>query len=853
MDTKIFSWLHISDIHFGHGDQAHRWSQDYLTDALLADLKSSVQDSSADDVPLPLDSVLVTGDIAFKGAVDEYKRAMNWLLKLAEAAHLTNRDVFVIPGNHDIQRTLRGERQAYRLIQDLREHGEALDPALEDTADRLILTRRLQNYLRFASDFAPACLDVVSEPEQWLFWSHYLYPRTDLNVSIHLLGLNSALLCNDDHDKGKLQFGVKQLAPLCANKSANEVRIVLTHHPLADTADAESEHVTAIRTTADIHLFGHVHNPDFQLTRYGAREDAVRIVAGAIHGDPGNREEAYHFGSIAQLDDGKLELRVWPRRWVPERRGFAPDQRLTAGIGTYTSVPMTRTKVVASSLPSPGILKPLLAPLPRVQFAIKSRRSVIDPPGAQHWLSLARLNETSKLLEGNLEPAKTTTSAPVTSMDAWKISLIDNIRSTVGNDTSAILLHGIRGVGKSMLLLRYVAAAQREENRIFVDYGALGDRTPDDVASELKTYLAGIRRNTPLFIAVDGLDIACRQQAVNTGNPLAESMLAFYARSLLGLLAERRAFMLFTADDPPNHDGSDSTEDWATKCLKEILTERFGEVQEHPREVQVSFRLLPPTGIHDLGVRSRLFPMVAVTDKLWSKYPYLRLPIFFDALREATFEVLQFTTRREFLRMGSKRATSLGARRHGYFKALDDVTTFIDALEHLPIDLRKEPQAATSCLSLIEKEMTGDWDYLLELPEGLVYRLEQLHCWLIEERWRFSNTYALSNVVTLLSRFHRFRPANTVYSHCNLRNAQMEKAKIAGTRFHGVDLSGATITDAVIDNTWFYGVDLTRTKLDGSTITGDSRFVGCRATGQALANSKAGPEVRIVEQVVDEQ
>jgi predicted phosphodiesterase len=854
--TKIFSWLHISDIHFGHGDQAHRWSQHHLTDALLADLKSSFEDdpteSRHDAVPRP-DAVLVTGDVAFKGAADEYDLAKNWLLKLAETAGLTNRDIFLIPGNHDIQRTQTGERQAFRLIRDLRERGDLLDPALEDIADRIIVTRRLENYLRFASDFAPACLDVVSEPEQWLFWSHHIQPRPDVNVRIHLLGLNSAMLCNDDKDKGKLQLGAKQLETLSAAKPLHEVRIVLTHHPLEELIDATTEHVVSIRTTADIHLFGHVHNPVFQLTRYGATEDAVRIVAGAIHGDPGNREEAYHFASIIQMDDGNLELRVWPRRWVPEQNGFAPDQKLLKGSATYTSLPLAKTKASKTSLSAAAILKPLLPQLPRAQFSpIKSRQSVIDPPGARHWLSIARLNERSKMLEGSLDPGENLTWAPPAANDEWKTSLIDNIRMTVGNARSAILLHGIRGVGKSILLLRYVAAAPPTESRIFVDYGALEDRTPDDLASELQSYLQGVSANTPLFIAVDGLDIACRQQAVRTGNPLAESMLAFHTRGLLAALAEHQAFIVLTADDPPSNDGGDSAEDWATKSLKEILTETFLKREANLQTVspRISFRLLPPTGAGDLVVRSNLVPMIAPIDKLWTKFPYLQLPVFFDALREAPFGVLQFTTRREFLSMGAKRATALGARRHVYFKTLDDIATFINALEDLPVDLKKEPRAA-SCLSLIEKEITGDWEYLLEIPEALVHRLEQLHSWLIEERWRFSSTYALSNVVTLLSRFHRFKPAKMIYSHCNLRNAQMEQANMAGTRFHGVDLSGATITDAVLDDTWFYGVDLTRAKLDRSTISGDSRFVGCRSADQALTNAKSGPRVRNVEQFID--
>ena len=328
-------------------------------------------------------------------------------------------------------------------------------------------------------------------------------------------------------------------------------------------------------------------------------------------------------------------------------------------------------------------------------------------------------------------------------------------------------------------------------------------------------------------------------------------MLQFYTLELLELLDAHPAFIVFSADDPPANSGLEIADPWATKSITDVLINRAkqsGNI-DAGKGAQLVFRLLAPATRLDLAVRSRVVPMIAADDVIWSKYPFLQLPVFFDALRKPTFRNLQSTTKLDFLRIGQERAKTLGARRHVYFKSLDEIEAFIDALESLPADLKEAPQTA-ACLSLIAKEITGDWEYLLEVPEGLIYQLEKLHAWLIEERWRFSSTYALSNVVTLLSRFRRYRPART-YSHCNLRNAQMDKAEMAGTRFHGVDLSGATITDAVIDDAWFYGVDLTRTKLDRSTINGDSRFVGCRAADEALANAKKGSQVRVTEEFKD--
>jgi len=76
MQTPIFTWLHVTDIHFGHGDATHGGNQKLVLRKLLEDL----QQRSELDIPVP-NAIFVTGDIAFSGAVkarDEYDRARDW-------------------------------------------------------------------------------------------------------------------------------------------------------------------------------------------------------------------------------------------------------------------------------------------------------------------------------------------------------------------------------------------------------------------------------------------------------------------------------------------------------------------------------------------------------------------------------------------------------------------------------------------------------------------------------------------------------------------------------------------------------------------------------------------------------
>ena len=199
MQTPIFTWLHVSDIHFGHGDATHSWDQKLVLSKLLEDL----QHRSELDIPVP-NAIFITGDIAFSGAVralDEYDRARDWLNSIADALHLTSRDVFLVPGNHDVQRDIYTKhRDVRRLVDRLRSGEESIDEALEDQGDYDRLSCRLQHYLGFAAQFGPE-----TREQQRLFWVQRI--PLQYSLTLRVAGLNTALLCQDDQDQGRLALG----------------------------------------------------------------------------------------------------------------------------------------------------------------------------------------------------------------------------------------------------------------------------------------------------------------------------------------------------------------------------------------------------------------------------------------------------------------------------------------------------------------------------------------------------------------------------------------------------------------------------------------------------------------------
>ncbi|HWT37588.1 MAG TPA: metallophosphoesterase, partial [Paraburkholderia sp.] len=88
-------WLHISDFHFRKGDT-------YDSDVVLRALIKSVGDYRA--AGRCCDLIFATGDIAQGGKREEYEQATRFFDALLEAAGLQRRHLFVVPGNHDVDR-----------------------------------------------------------------------------------------------------------------------------------------------------------------------------------------------------------------------------------------------------------------------------------------------------------------------------------------------------------------------------------------------------------------------------------------------------------------------------------------------------------------------------------------------------------------------------------------------------------------------------------------------------------------------------------------------------------------------------------------------------------------------------
>lgn len=88
-------WLHLSDLHIGTKD----WQLDTVLQALKRDLPGLLAHAARKPQLL-----FVTGDVAKRAREVEYDAAFRFLDELCQLLELGRERVFLVPGNHDVDR-----------------------------------------------------------------------------------------------------------------------------------------------------------------------------------------------------------------------------------------------------------------------------------------------------------------------------------------------------------------------------------------------------------------------------------------------------------------------------------------------------------------------------------------------------------------------------------------------------------------------------------------------------------------------------------------------------------------------------------------------------------------------------
>lgn len=331
----MISWLHISDWHqkseAARGGRETAFARKEFLEKLIQDIKDRAE--GVDRSLSKLDFVVFSGDLAHSGRRAEYEAALEeFLYPVLDAADVDLDKLFVVPGNHDVDRgalvsDMDGDFQSLSQSHEMDTYREKVSAILSHRTSR-------GKFLRPFDGFK----EVLTGDMQVSFSRYdprYFYRRTFEadGKKVSIVCLNSSWLSGlvsdtggrvDDY--GKLAVGEIQIHDAFRNMPRSDLVIVVMHHPLSWLKGQEANRVEElICKHSQFLLHGHQHVPRVNVSR-STDGDVVIIPAGAAFQErfpmDSRHVSSYNFVSV---DPAAKSGTVFLRRWNDKRLKYTSD------------------------------------------------------------------------------------------------------------------------------------------------------------------------------------------------------------------------------------------------------------------------------------------------------------------------------------------------------------------------------------------------------------------------------------------------------------------------------------------------------------------------------------------------
>ncbi|MDD4652439.1 MAG: metallophosphoesterase, partial [Methanothrix sp.] len=306
------NWLHLSDWH----QKGNEFDRQVVLKALLKDIRER---EKINPCLQKIDFVIFSGDIAFSGKAGEYQTANEQFFKpLLDVCGLTAKQLFIVPGNHDLNRE-EFEFLSHELTEPLASE-EKVQHWLTDDRRRSHLLGPFQAFSSFVKSY--------TGQEQADYANVRKMPIGDKQLA--LLGLNSAWMCGRNKatigDKGFVIVGEPQIHSILDEISDADLKIAVLHHPFDWLTEFDCNRIeTRLLQGCDFILRGHQHKPKVEVTS-GTSGNCVIIPAGASYdrrmAENPAYANSYNFVHL-DLDTGKGT--VFLRRWSDPRNRWVED------------------------------------------------------------------------------------------------------------------------------------------------------------------------------------------------------------------------------------------------------------------------------------------------------------------------------------------------------------------------------------------------------------------------------------------------------------------------------------------------------------------------------------------------
>jgi len=267
--------LHISDLHYSNSNKREL---EYIKKALLLDVDNFIKEKKL--IP---NFIIFSGDLVFKpdedtDKIEEFENAYNFIINpLLEKLTLTNNDIFITPGNHDINRKFlnRGDQAGLKAYTTDR---DAVNELINEILKNGYELKHLQQFNKFLQT-----LDNKNTIETNELFNVY---RLDLQkIKIGIVDLNSTILSFEDNTYGKLIIGEEQLRAAINKIIDCDIKIANIHHSINWLISFEQRLVKKFfYENFNLVFIGHEHMEQPELVNFNDEDTLILNSASLFQG-----------------------------------------------------------------------------------------------------------------------------------------------------------------------------------------------------------------------------------------------------------------------------------------------------------------------------------------------------------------------------------------------------------------------------------------------------------------------------------------------------------------------------------------------------------------------------------------
>ena len=245
----MITWLHISDIHFNSLDDDTPLLRERLLDFLR-------------NYPGHIDYIFCTGDLRTAPG-DFLDESADYLKTLCKTIDTPVDRLFIVPGNHDVNRESRGRDEAIKAL--CFHRMGSYDPETGEVDDKTLETIR-EGQKEFRAFLAKIYDASRLEKYQVASRPHFNIETEDCNV----LHVDTTLIYTREQEANDLIVGIKPLQKALDEINENKPVVLITHYPFTSLLQGEKKIISELLYQKGISLWlaGHEHDQILQKVGY---------------------------------------------------------------------------------------------------------------------------------------------------------------------------------------------------------------------------------------------------------------------------------------------------------------------------------------------------------------------------------------------------------------------------------------------------------------------------------------------------------------------------------------------------------------------------------------------------------